>query len=165
MRKFLVKTFVLGTYFRAFNRTWIMLRASQVLFPSFCFVGSVLTFYDPTSYKLEWFDIVLLAILGVLIWIGFGLWNWGYFRLFPFKVSELDDEQYFQYLTMRREGLIKENGFFNTILSEQEALDRARLEKTFKEEYEGKRFYKLSKLIPSLIGVGIVIVGYLLSLI
>ena len=163
MRKLLVKHFVFGTWMILFGKQLHMLRAARILFPAFCITGSVITFYDPTSWTLEWFDIVLLIILALLVWIGFGFFNWGYFRLFPFTYDELDYEQKYDYLTMKQKGLLKKDGKFDTNLTEEELQDLNLIKLLYADEIDKVRFYQIHNLAGLVIGVASVVIGFIIS--
>ena len=93
MRKFIVKNFVLYKNFTLFGKTFNMLRASRIMFPSFL-IGAILSV---VFFHLLWVKVLILLYLSFLVWIGFDLYGIGYFKLFPVKWGELDDEQKYQW--------------------------------------------------------------------
>lgn len=157
MREFLVKQFVLATYVKLFGKTFTFLRASRILFPMFTIIGMIIV-TDPAYPALQWWDFLLLTVLTAAVWVGFGFWNWGYFRLFPFKYEELDDEQKQNYLDGIKQGKLKnpEQDYHFGYLVGWQITEFERLTELQKQKYSGK-FAGLTNLIP--LGVTLVLVA------
>jgi len=160
IRKFLVQQFVLATYIKLFGKTFTFLRASRILFPMFAFIGMIIVTY-PSYPLLQWWDFALLGILLIAVWIGFGFWNWGYFRLFPFEYDELDDEQKQNYLDGISQGKLKnpeQDYKFGFLVGWQiPAFDK--LTKMMKEKYSVS-FAGLSNLLPLAITLVSILIWY-----
>lgn len=93
IRNFIIKNFVLYKNFNLFGKTFNMLRASRIMFPSFLF-GAILS---TVFFHLLWVKIIILMYLLLLVWVGFDLMGIGYFKLFPVKWEELDINQKYQW--------------------------------------------------------------------
>ncbi|MFW6225716.1 MAG: hypothetical protein ACOC3V_01995 [bacterium] len=93
LRKFIVRNFVLYKNFKLFGKTYNMLRASRIMFPSFL-AGSILSII---FFHLILVKLLILVYLSTLVWVGFDLKGVGYFKLYPVKWEELDDEQKYQW--------------------------------------------------------------------
>lgn len=97
MRKWLVRNFVLGTWVKAFGKTWHTLRAPRVIVPVFVTLGMVII-TDPAYPAFQWWDAVILGVFAVMFDLGFSFFPFSYFKLNPVKYEELDDEQKLDWL-------------------------------------------------------------------
>jgi len=171
IRKWIVRNFVLGTWIKAFGKTWHTLRAPRVLFPLFVFVGMFITM-DPNYPILQWYDFILLGLLAVGVWIGFNFFSWSYFGLYPVKYEEMDDEQKHDFLRAVKSGdltnsvykrIIDENGMtvyeFAGGLTKEQEKELKRLTILLEQQYKSK-WSGLKSLIPVGITILSVIIWY-----
>lgn len=157
IRKWIVRNFELGTWVKAFGKSWVTLRAPRVIVPVFVFSALFIMGTDPTDYTIHWWGYILLGLILLSFWLGFNFFNIGYFGLFPYTYDELDDEQKHLFLSGIRVGKIKnpEQGDKYGGLVEWQLDEFKRLTAIQEEKYKGS-FAGLSNLIPlavSLLGV------------
>lgn len=90
-RELIVKNFVLDYSITIFGKTYNAPRASRVIFPVFVITGYFVATNPnyPTPNVFLWF---MYAITAVVLYFGFV-----YFRFFPVKFDELDNQQKLQY--------------------------------------------------------------------
>ncbi len=160
IRKILVKHFAFGTWFKIFGTQFRMLRAPRILFPAFAIVGSVIVF-DKNYPTLQWYDILLLFILLILVWIGFGFFKWSYFKLYPVKYEELDMEQEYDWLDMKRQGVMKIDGKYNRELTSKEQFRFDVITNIFKDKFKGN-FVQLYNLYGLILAIAVIVISFIM---
>lgn len=152
----------MGTWITLFGKTFHTLRAPRVLFPLFVVVGVIIT-TDPLYPKFQWWDWISMLILSLGIWFGFTFFSWSYFKLFPVKYQELDDEQKHDFLRGIAAGVIKNPEQDNKygFLTPGQRVNFTRLTYYVENKYKG-RFAGLKNLIPLTASILLVVVWYLL---
>lgn len=170
IRKWIVKNFVLGTFVTVFGRTLHTLRAPRVIFPLFALTGIVMS----ADWAIQWYDAILLGLIALSFWIGFPMFKWSYFRLFPIEYDELDDMQKYDWIRAQKSGSLTGQDYirhdnkdgsvsFDPILDylteEQESHWVSWRVKMLREHYN-KRFAGLSNLIPLGVSILAVIIWY-----
>ena len=103
MRKWLVHNFILEAWVNLFGKHVKFLRASRVLFPLVGIIGIIIT-TDPNYPALQWWDILMLIMLFIMLDFGFNFFPFSYFKKHPAKVEELTDEQRFSHYQARQSG-------------------------------------------------------------
>ena len=161
IRKWIVRNFVLGTWVKLFNVKFHTLRAPRVIVPVFVTTGLVIV-TDPYYPAFQWFDIVLMGLLAICIWLGFNFFSWSYFSLWPVTYEEMDDEQKHDFLRAIQGGNVKnpeqENKYGFLIGWQIEEFHRLTQEQ--EKRYAG-RFAGLKNLIPTGISLAVIVLWYL----
>ena len=165
MRKFIVKHFSLGTWVRIFGKNWHFLRAARIIFPVGVFAGLVIS-VDPAWPAIQWWDVVVLFVFAVTLWLGFGglLPNFlNYWHYNPVHWSELDEEQQQDY--MRAIDSLKVINYkygVYTKLDDQQKADFNTLTRAMELKFLGKKTAQTFNLIPLGIGVFFFIIAWLI---
>jgi len=160
MRELIVKLFALSTAINIFGKIWVTRRAPRVIWPTFILVGTIWT-GDPHNWDHYWYHYVAMAILVLVLWIGFNFFGAGYFGLFPYSLAELDDEQEFFYLSGMKRGVLPST-IGTKVYNKLSNQDRIRLK--FLHEYMIKKYEKpfsgWKNLLPLCISLIYVVIWY-----
>lgn len=164
MRAFLIKNFVLGTHVTIFGKTFHTLRSPRILFPATVITGLIVAGQNPFDWTIHWTGYVALSILALLYWVGLGnIVPFSYFKLFPVKMWELDDEQKYDFLNGIEKGILdwknKDRNSFGSKLFDWEKREFERVRKViFDKYYYNKRFAGLSNLLGLAIAIASIII-------
>jgi len=172
IRKWLISNFILEYWFNVFGKHVKSLRAGRILFPLTGFVGLIITL-DPLYPKLQWWDIILLIIWAIMIDFGFSWFPFSYFKKYPAKVSELDDEQRQAHYRARMSGELTNSKWKKVIgddgnevlintqnLTPEEWEDFDHLTEKLEEEMKTP-FAKFYRVLPLLIAIVAVILSFM----
>ena len=164
MRKWLVRNFVLGTWVKAFGKTWHTLRAPRVTVPVLVATALVII-TDPLYPAIQWYDIVLLALLAACFELGFSFFPFSYFKLNPVSYEELDDEQKLDWLRAHESGQLttakyNKAGVHLNGLTPDQMKEKERLVKVMESKYNDP-MESLKNVLPLLVSLGVIILWYI----
>lgn len=149
MRKFIVKHFAMDYICKVFGYTFNFVRPATFIFPLFVLNGIIAIKYDYPTWQ-----IIFLIPLVVSLFLGFL-----YFRFFPVKWQELDMEQLFQYQSVIKRNVIRQEIIPEMVNSFNEASSY------IYNNIEEKSFYKTHRVVfHPLVMVGLSILATLISL-
>ncbi len=163
MRNWLIRNFVLGTWVKAFGKTFHTLRAPRVLFPLIVVIGLIIG-TDPAYPAIQWWDIVLLVILAVMMDFGFSFFPFSYFNLKPVKYDELDEEQQLDWLHAHHSGQLTtakydKNGMRLNGLTPDQVVEMKILEKLMESRYKDP-WLSIKNIIPLLLSLALLVIWY-----